>query len=501
MQKGIDLMPLVESAQKREANFLVIAARRARAGLREPAPLVFFFTAGVILFTYFDVYHHFWFLKLIDGHVVKAWLPPALLLLVSLWQIRRDISLPRRLAGLKYPTLFLGAYILFGSISLAWNEDQYHAVKYGLIMFGPIMIYLASLLLLDSNAKIERILHALFWTGVLLSAHVFYMYEIRGYQSWVGEPYVLKWMWNQQVAQEALGLNYYDAEGYFDISRTLKLIDEPAFAAMLAPLVLFGFFQAARAGSWQGWLFFIPSVFLLYTLLGTAARSSFIAFIGSLVPFLWFIRRKRLHVLLILLATVVLLYLQPFMLYRTALLAGAALSRAVELTGNQPTSPIVRSIEVSMKKLDTAVKKQMPIQKDGHIESVPETLERTKANPLLGYGIGGLLAEHGTKETSWNMEHNRYLFILSTSGILTAIPYGLFVLSLLWLAWRMFPARRGFREEDFHLGVLLFPALVLFALQINNCGQERYYYWVFFGLAAAWIRNTTLTESHENPSP
>jgi hypothetical protein len=335
----------------------------------------------------------------------------------------------------------------------------------------------------------------------LLSALVFYMYEIRGYSSWVGEPFAMRWMWTQQVAREALGLNYHEAAGYFDYSKTLKLIDEPAFAAMLAPLVLYGFLIAARAGNWQGWLFFIPSIFLLYTLIGTAARSSFLAFLAGLVPFLWFIRRERLLVLLIVIATAGLLCQQPFILYRTGLLAGAALSRAVELTGGQSTSPLKRSIDDSMKRLDDSVKKRMPIQKDGHIESVPETLERTRNYPILGYGIGRLLAEHSTSESSWHIEHNRYLFILSTSGLLTVVPYVLFLLSLLWLSRKAFPAGRGFRKQDIHLGILLFPALVLFALQIMNCGQERYYYWVFFGLAAAWIRNTTLTESHENPSP
>ena len=130
-----------------------------------------------------------------------------------------------------------------------------------------------------------------------------------------------------------------------------------------------------------------------------------------------------------------------------------------------------------------------------------ETLERTRNYPILGYGIGRLLAEHATAEGSWHIEHNRYLFILSTSGLLTVVPYVLFhAVSGCCCPGKRFRAGRGLREQDFHLGILLFPALILFALQIINCGQERYYYWVFFGLAAAWIRNTALTESHENPS-
>jgi hypothetical protein len=488
-------MPPTESTTLNQAVLPANAVRQARAERGDRALLPFLTGVAVILFTYFDVYHHYWFLKLFNGYVIKAWLSPAILLLLVTWRILRCGQLTDRLAGLKFPSLFLGAYILFGSISLAWNEDAYHAVKYSLVMFGPVLIYLASLLLLDTNAKIERILHALFWTGVLLSVLVFYMYEIQGYSSWVGEPFAMRWMWTQQEARETLGLNYYDAAGYFDYSRTLKLIDEPAFAAMLAPLSLFGFFLAARERSWKGWLYLIPSGFLLYTLIGTASRSSFIAFLAGLALYLWFIRKKRLQVLLIVIATAGLLWQQPFMLYRTGLLAGAALSRAVELTGGQSASPFKRSIDEWMKRLDDTVKKRMAIQKDGHIESVPETLVRARDYPTLGYGIGRLLAEHSKEGGSWHIEHNRYLFILSTSGLLTVIPYVLFLLSLLWLSRKAFPAGQGLRELNVHLGILLFPALVLFAIQINNCGQERYYYWVFFGLAAAWIRNMTRMES------
>ena len=265
---------------------------------------------------------------------------------------------------------------------------------------------------------------------------------------------------------------------------------------MLSPLVLFGFLRAARNASWKGWIFFILSLSLLYTLIGTASRSSFLALVAALVPFLWFLRRKRLHVLLILVSIAALLYQQPFMLYRTGLLAGAAVSRAAEFGDDHP-SLIIRSL----KELDAAIGERMPVQKDGHIESMMKTLERVRVNPMLGYGVGNLIGEYSTPESRWHVEHNRYLFILSTAGLLSVVPYVLFVLSLLWLAaWKAVPAGMGSRDADCPIGILLFPAVFFFTLQLNNCGQERYYYWVFFGLAAAWIRNTTLTELHENPS-
>ena len=120
---------------------------------------------------------------------------------------------------------------------------------------------------------------------------------------------------------------------------------------------------------------------------------------------------------------------------------------------------------------------------------------------MFGYGIGRLLSEHGDKEHSWHIEHNRYLFIMSTSGLLTILPYILFIISLLWLSWKSLNRVRNYRaQENLTVGAFLLPVVLLFALQINNCGQERYYYWIFFGFIAAWIRNETMVINHENTS-
>jgi hypothetical protein len=446
------------------------------------------------------MYHHYWFLKLIDGYVIKAWLPPALLLSMAIWLRYRDGSLRNRFAGLNYPAAFLGAYILFGALSLAWNESLPQAVKYSLILFGPILAFLPALLLIEDNRVLERLILLLFWAGVLLSGYVYYMYDIRGYKSWVGEPFVLRWMWTQHEARDVLSLNYHSAGDYYDYSKTLKHVDEPAFAAMLAPLVLFGFYKAVRTRNWQGWLFYIPSFFLLYTLLGTTSRSSFIAFLFGLAVFLWFIRRKWVHVLLIVLAVAFATYSKPFMLYRMTLLAGAVVSKSLDRTGNQPAPKWIRSVEESLNKIDANLAQEFLTHKDGHVESVSKTFERTRQHPLLGFGIGRLLNEHGDKEQSWHIEHNRYLFIMSTSGLLTIMPYILFIASLVWLSWKYLRRVRIRDKDSFSVGVLFLPVVLLFALQINNCGQERYYYWIFFGFAAAWIQNEAMVRTHENTS-
>jgi hypothetical protein len=459
-------------------------------------PWLHILCAAVILFTYFDVYHHYWFLKLVDGYVIKAWLPPALLLLLTMWSRGKHGSIGFIFQGLKYPIIFMAIYFLFGSISLVWNESIYLVIKYSLVMFGPVMVFFSIIILLTENRFIENSIHLLFWAGVLLSFYVLYMYDIRGYQSWVGEPYVLRWMWTQQEAHYVLALNYHSAGGFFDYSKTLKLIDEPAFAAMLAPLVIFGFFKAVKSSKWQNKLFILPSAFLLYTLIGTTSRSSFIAFFAGLSSFLWFIRRKWVHVIAMLMVTAALVYGNTFMLYRLAMISAAVYSKTTD-SSEQASIPFwLSGLEKALKKVDSSLVEA----KDPHIESIPTTFKRALQHPLLGYGISKLLDEHAAEEMSWYIEHNRYLFIMSTSGFLTVIPYLLFIISLLWIAWKYLNNSSRKVPDSFNLGILLFSAIFLFVVQINNCGLERYYYWVFFGFAAAWIRNDTILGAHENTS-
>jgi hypothetical protein len=87
-------------------------------------------------------------------------------------------------------------------------------------------------------------------------------------------------------------------------------------------------------------------------------------------------------------------------------------------------------------------------------------------------------------------EHNRYLYLLVASKLFTAVAYVCASLAMIFCSWRMLitKLRRGVLRND--IGLVLFASLGLFIIQINNCNMERYYYWVFFGFATAWIRNS-----------
>jgi O-antigen ligase len=284
------------------------------------------------------------------------------------------------------------------------------------------------------------------------------------------------------------------SDKFYGFSRTLKFIEEPAFAAMLAPLILYGFFQAARGGKYNPVLFYPASFFLVYTLLNTTSRVAFLAFIGGLIVFLWMARRKRLHCLLVILVTSVLILSNPFMQYRLLLLVGVSAENALETLDKDARLPMLETLRV----LDREIKKRAAVQKDGHFESVRKTIEDVKGAPFLGHGISSMIVKYARGPWEWGMEHNRYLYITTTAGILTVVPYILFILALAVLSFRTLRRYAERSKGDINIGMILFASVILFGAHLINCGLERYYYWIFFGFAAAWIRNMTLMESREH---
>ena len=222
-------------------------------------PWLFYLSLAVVVFNYFEIHHNLWLFLLLDGYVIKLWLPPLALVVLALAMTRRFGCFGLSLKGYGRLNLLLALYVLFGLMSLVRNESPYQIGKYGLIMFGPLTLYAAVVMVCDDNRKIEKILKALFWSGVILSLYVLYLYDVAGVDSWRDRPFYLKYMWSDHVEDLALRLNYHHHQDYFAFSRTLKLIDEPAFAAMLAPLVLYGFHAASRPGKRQnGTLMLLP---------------------------------------------------------------------------------------------------------------------------------------------------------------------------------------------------------------------------------------------------
>ena len=439
-----------------------------------------------ICLNYFEVYNHYWFIKLAAGYVIKIWILPVLLFCFLLFKelLAKGYSFP--LKAVSGVNLFIVFYVLFGFISLTVHEQPYYIGKYGLIMFAPLTLYAVIVDSFRDNKNIEKVLNLLFIAGLILSLYVSYMFYILGPEKWSSENIEVKYMLTDVSAvrnlKESFNIQNF-GYGNLAIRKTLIGIAEPTFGAMLAPLILIGFYYTVNSTGLLRLFYYISSFFMFYTLTNTLARSSFVAFIIGLIPFLVHIRKRVKDVLIILLVITAIVMMNKPMQYRLIQLAGSTIQKAFEKSS-------------TAQKVIDKVKTKIEFSGDGHIDSLNETLRNFKEAPFLGNGISNI--EDKYKENRWYAEHNRYLYILSTAGLLTVIPYAGFILSLILISRKTLIYKLRTNKKLSDIGLVLYPSVLLFAIQINNAGMEIYYYWIFFGLAAAWIRNSKSEDRNES---
>jgi len=441
-----------------------------------------------ICLNYFEVYNHYWFIKLAAGYVIKIWILPVLLFCFLLFKelLAKGYSFP--LKAVSGVNLFIFFYVLFGFISLTVHEQPYYIGKYGLIMFAPLTLYVVIIDFFRDSRALGNALKWLFISGVIYSLVATVYFNFVPSDEWNNDAIKVRYMLTDVTDTRALkefknihGFGY----GNYAVRETLPGIAEPAFGVMLAPLILIGFYYAMNSSGLLKFFYFVSSFFMFYTLTNTLARSSFVAFMIGLVLFLWLIREKKKDVLIILLAITTILLTNKPMQYRFIQLIGAVVQEAVK------KPPVVQE---AVKKME----KKVYFSNDGHIDSIFETYKNFKKAPFLGNGISYMESKY--KDNRWYAEHNRYLYMLSTAGLLTVIPYAGFILSLILISLKTLinKLRTNKKLSDIGSGLVLCPSVLLFAIQINNAGMETYYYWIFFGLAAAWIRNSKSEDRNEN---
>ena len=439
-----------------------------------------------IIFNYFEIYYHYWFLKLVNGYVIKIWLLPVLLFCFLLFKelLAKGYSFP--LKAVSGVNLFIVFYVLFGFISLTVHEQPYYIGKYALIMFAPLTLYAVIVDSFRDNKNIEKVLNLLFIAGLILSLYVSYMFYILGPEKWSSENIEVKYMLTDVSAvrnlKESFNIQNF-GYGNLAIRKTLIGIAEPTFGAMLAPLILIGFYYTVNSTGLLRLFYYISSFFMFYTLTNTLARASFVAFIIGLIPFFVHIRKRIKDILIILIGIAIIISANQPMQYRIIQLIGSTAQKVIDKSS-------------TAQKVIDKVKTKIEFSGDGHIDSLNETLRNFKEAPFLGNGISNIEGKY--KNDRWYAEHNRYLYILSTAGLLTVIPYAGFILSLILISRKTLIDKLRTNKKLSDIGLVLYPSVLLFAIQINNAGMETYYYWIFFGLAAAWIRNSKSEDRNEN---
>src|SRR3972149_8864858 len=102
---------------------------------------------GSITMIYFQLYWHYWFVRLIGGYVVNTLLP--IMLLFSVFIIREfATNYPCTIKKRKiyYLFTFLFGYLFFAAFSIFINEQGFESIKrYLIYIYSPILIYISIL--------------------------------------------------------------------------------------------------------------------------------------------------------------------------------------------------------------------------------------------------------------------------------------------------------------------------------------------------------------------
>jgi hypothetical protein len=123
------------------------------------------------------------------------------------------------------------------------------------------------------------------------------------------------------------------------------------------------------------------------------------------------------------------------------------------LTGNVFKEFGGKKFSFIAKKIDTVI----PLSTEGHLMSVKESLSNLLSAPVLGKGISSIEDEYKTKDDQRALlaEHNRYLYIVNTSGVLVGFFYILFILSLIFFAFKSLTLTASLKNNTVNLGFVL----------------------------------------------
>ncbi len=440
---------------------------------RISAPLFWLLTV-VTVFLYFEVQWQVWFLKLLNGYLIKVWLPPFALFWMLVLQklVAGKTTFTVVLNRTLIVSLFL--YTVFGFASLAMNEAPYFMVKYYLIMVTPVILFMVVVSYFRDNADIEKLLKILFICGLIQAVYSFYAFE-----SWLaeGQPVREVVVTSRGNVIGAQGTDqYYSSVDQARVARFSDFSFEPGrFAAILFPFVVLGIYYGLVSRGFLRYGYWGASAFLCYLIMATVSRGAILAsLVGLGVFFYWMVRLRWVKWWLILFVLVpIVLYgalSDTRFVYRLLLLLAS-----MEWTSHAPFL------------VDLFHSYGVTVRADPHLVSVSSTLRHAEIHPILGIGYTGM---HLGAEGSDTPELNRYLAILGSTGLASAVPYVVFVISLMWISRKAIVRLYRDHRPGVELGIILLTCTSMFAIKLNNEGQESLYYWVFFALTAAWIRNS-----------
>lgn len=424
--------------------------------------------SALVAILFFEIYSHYWLVSLMGTNLLRLNVAPLfILLLVSIIHNLPNIFRLRVGREEINKVLFVTMlYLVFGSISLVVNEPDFHS--YFIYLFTPILIYLTLLGLYKDNARIDTTLKFLFILGLIFAVYSNYLsatHALRpGHIEFEGVQYV------------AGGVS-----GAFT-RQTVPGISSIEYASMLLLLVLTGLYFFRQAKGRHRHFYTAALVFLMYTLLETGTRSAMVSLAAALLYLTvkkWFTRTELFFGLLVFGGLILKTQTIIFRLLSTLTPYFSSLD-GMTVFGSALTTTVFNP----------------------RLYTLGSTLSLFLGKPIFGVGFTRFI-EIQTSEIPalWDpvkeelteyssIEHNHMWAMFGEAGAATALPYILTILAIFFLINRLMKKRRSMDTRTRNLGILMATGVIGSLIDMNFSATIYPYHWIWFGLAASWLRNT-----------
>jgi hypothetical protein len=363
----------------------------------------------------------------------------------------------RKTYFLLIPLLF---YALFASFSIIINEDGLGNIKRCLIyIYSPITIFLSLLGIntLRNNKNIKTILNILFVLGIIFSIYVTILYS--NPDSYVKNLPPLEKYNVYSDTGASFGIGGIDKTRF-----TIPGMSSTTYGAILVPIIFIGFYLKKYSLGRSRFLLSCGILFLVVCIFMTVSRGPLVALFAGIIYLVW---KKWIN-------------LKTVALFFCILLIAFYSFGKLSLLRLALTFMALVPIKSSFLGMET-----YSLMQDPRFASMGGTLSYILHHPFLGIGISRLIE---LQSISYGKEHNNYLSISASFGLLTVTFYILFiVLVFMRINKSLKRVRHGMFERD--LGIILGAGLLSFIVFLNFSPAEFHFIWVWFGLSAAWLRN------------
>ena len=411
-----------------------------------------------VIMIYFQVYWHYWFVKILGSYVVNTLLPITVMFLLFIFREFISKIKKRTTYYLLIPLLW---YVLFASSSIILNEEGFNDIRlYHIYIFSPMLIFIsiAGLYIFKLNANIKYVLKTIFFAGVIFSIYVTITYSVDPLT--VSRLPVLETnRFDMTAIQESFGVGDLSTIRY-----TIPGISSTTYGPLLVPLIFLGFYFRKYSLGKLRYFYSCAILFLTFCVFMTVSRGPLVTLIAGLIYLIWWKWFKVKEVMFLTFIFIISFFSFAKLLFLRSVMTFASF------------------IPIDLSFLGENIPSLL---EDPRLMSVKETLSYIHQNPLWGMGMSQLI---NVQDFSYGKEHNNYLSIAASFGMPTLIFYLLFVFLLfIMMHKRIKKINQNPLSKD--MGIVLGAGLLSLIVFLNFASAEFHFIWIWFGLAAAWLRN------------